>query len=696
MKLLLVVGLAAVVIVILIAVFLSVRLGRGDDHEEAVRPGDRDRGRRDDEDSRWRDADARNSRRLAGATRTGGGGRRPRDGADIPRYRDPDGRRDRDYDYPERGDTGPSEHPSSPRRPAVAGARRPGTGRDYRDRPSDGRRDQRGTGPMDYPDYHSGPQRAYDGGDYLSGPLPAADFHSGEYPAADYPSMEFASGPLAAADYPSAEYPAADYPAMDFPSGPLAAADFPSGDYPAAAESTQPGGRSRSKSGPGKNGSGREQPESRRKPAKAQSPSKGRSRSKRDDDDDWPSMEWDKLTDEQYWAELSSDKPLSTTARPAQPASEPKPAVNGNGKSRSANGKPKAASLAAAAPLPPAEPTRELPSRKAPSPPREPVTERLPVRARPQPPARARSSNGTPANGRAEIAIPRPAEEPSTALLSSLANGAPARPHGALDEDPLTSPSFSRPALDSRSYRHTDTQPGSSGSHPQPAARPASNGYDTPGFGTPSYHPDSYPPPDSASPAYAASDYASSGLHSAPPASPVPSGPGDGYQRPERPGPGYSYPPALPPQASPATWHRPPDEPVPAQGNPYGSYVDPAPASYQASPAVYQDSHPSGGHSYPAELPGSYQGPGFSPAPAPYQPAIAAAAHPAEAGHHSGVSAYPPAGYASDSSYGYDQHPGQAPYPDPQEAVSYPPGYTNGYPADPYENNGYGYPAGQG
>ena len=26
-------------------------------------------------------------------------------------------------------------------------------------------------------------------------------------------------------------------------------------------------------------------------------------------------MEWDNLTDEQYWAELSSDKPLATTAR---------------------------------------------------------------------------------------------------------------------------------------------------------------------------------------------------------------------------------------------------------------------------------------------------------------------------------------------------------------------------------------------
>ena len=45
------------------------------------------------------------------------------------------------------------------------------------------------------------------------------------------------------------------------------------------------------------------------------------SRGKHDDDDDWPSTEWDKLSDEQYWAELSADKPLATTARTAQSSS---------------------------------------------------------------------------------------------------------------------------------------------------------------------------------------------------------------------------------------------------------------------------------------------------------------------------------------------------------------------------------------
>src|SRR5262249_27383379 len=69
-------------------------------------------------------------------------------------------------------------------------------------------------------------------------------------------------------------------------------------------------------------------PDSRRKAAPAPAASKSRARphrGKRDDDDDWPSNndgEWDKLSDEQYWAELSADKPLATMARPARPASK--------------------------------------------------------------------------------------------------------------------------------------------------------------------------------------------------------------------------------------------------------------------------------------------------------------------------------------------------------------------------------------
>jgi len=683
MKLLLLVGLAAVVIVILIAVFLSIRLGRGDDHEEPVRPGSRDRGRRDDKDPRWQDAEEHDARRATAASRTGGSGRLARDEADTSRHQDGAERRpsreqasrgrDRDYDYPDHRDTGPLEHPSSPRRAAARNGRPP-SGREYRDRPADGRRDQRGAGQPDYPDYQSGPQRGYAGG-HPSGPLPVPDFHSGEYPAADYPSMDFPSGPLTAADYPSA-----DYPSMDFPSGPLAAADYPSGDYPAASASGHPGRRSRSKSEKGKKGASRPQPESRRKPAKSQSPAKGRSRSRRDDDD-WPSTEWDKLTDEQYWAELSSDKPLSTSARPAQAPTEP---AAGNGRSRTANGKP-AAAQGAPAPMPPAGPGRDLPSRKAPGPPRQPDTERLPVRARPQPPVPARVANGSPITSRAEASLPRPAEEPSLAVLSSLASSAPARPYGALDEDPLTSPSFSRPARDSRSYHRASAPPGGSGSHRRPAASLASASYDMGGYGTPSERRDSYQPGPGRHPSlpYPAGDYSGSGMYSAPPAGP----PADGYQLPGQAGPGYTYQAAPPSPGHPASWHRAPDEPVPAQGNPYGSYVTPEPPSYQASPAMYADSHPSGGPAYPADPARGYP---------PYQPAIAAAGHSADARHYPAAGGYPQGGYPTDGGYGYEQHASQAVYPAPPEAASYPPGYTSGYPGASYQHNGYGYPAEQG
>jgi hypothetical protein len=650
MKLLLVVGLAAVVIVILIAILLSIRLGRGDDHEEPVRPGSRDRARRDDEDSHRRDADGHDAPRAMAASRAGSSSRAQAE-ADTSQHDDRAQRRpsreqaargrDRDYDYPGHRDTMPSEHPSSPRRAAARNGR-PGSGRDYHDRPADGRRDQRGTGQPDYPDYQSGPQRAYADSGYLSGPLPVPDFYSDKYPSA----MDFPSGPLSAADYPSM-----DIPSMDFPSGPLSAADYPTGDDPATSASAQSGSRGRSRSRLGKKGSSRQQPESRRKPAKSQGPAKGRSRSRRDDDD-WPSTEWDALTDEQYWAELSSDKPLSTSARTAPVASEPRQGA-GHGTSRAANGKP-AAPQGAPAPMPPAERGRELRSRRAPSPPREPVTERLPVRPRQQPPVPARIPNGSPVTSRAEASLPRPSEEPSLAMLSSLATGAPARPYGALDEDPLTSPSFSRPNLDSRSYHRPGAPPAGSGSHPRPAASPATASYGTAGYGTPGYPPDGQAGTDYPSRPYPAGDYRGSGLHSATPA--------DGYQHRAQAGQGHAYPAAQPPQAGPAGWHRAPDEPMPVQGNPYGSYVNPAPPSYQAAPAMYGDSHPSGGHAYPADLAGRYAGPGHAPAP-----------------------------YRDGS--GYQQ---QGAHPAPREAASYPPGYISGYPADPYQNDGYGYPDAQG
>ena len=127
MVLLLVVGLAAVIIVILIAVFLSVRLGRSEDHDEPMgRSSDRDRGRPGAGDTGWQDERAPR-RSPAGASSRGG--QRPRPQAEDRRYRDGDGRRPErgqatrpgDYDYPqrrpERYDSGPLDQPADARRP---------------------------------------------------------------------------------------------------------------------------------------------------------------------------------------------------------------------------------------------------------------------------------------------------------------------------------------------------------------------------------------------------------------------------------------------------------------------------------------------------------------------------------------------------------------------------------------------------
>ncbi len=70
--------------------------------------------------------------------------------------------------------------------------------------------------------------------------------------------------------------------------------------------------------------------------------SRGKASRKHDDDEnDWPSTEWDKLSDVEYWAELSADKPLATTARTAQ-AGPAKPAADTARGARAASGRPAA------------------------------------------------------------------------------------------------------------------------------------------------------------------------------------------------------------------------------------------------------------------------------------------------------------------------------------------------------------------
>jgi hypothetical protein len=841
MVLLLVVGLAAVIIVILIAVFLSVRLGRSDDREEPPEgPSARGRGRAGTDDSHWQDEGA--SRQApAGAARSARSGRPRPEAQDSRPYRDPGDRhperdqaaRPGDYGYPQRRpgryDSAPVEQPTDPRRPVAAGARRSGSVGNYRGRRGSGRGrpgapsapyDGASSAPYDtdpsappaVDDFPSGPLHATDfpSGEFPSRPQPAADFRSGGYPPAataaaeapaaryrraghsddfspepqaadfgsgEFPAADFASGEFPAGDLDSGEFPAADFASGEFPAGDLGSGEFPAADFPSG---ETPAIRGRGRSAPPKTGPAQDRSDSRRRPAKGskrQGSPKGRSRQQRKrDDDDWPSMDWDKLTDEQYWEQLSADKPLATTARSSQPASEPEPAPPRNGQSRPAVVRPTPpapasrpeASVAsrpkgsvASRPEPSTAGharTRGLPgrqahtsSREAPTQPREvaarreavtrpheaaarheitalpreaaaqpreaasrreavtqsreAAAERLPVRPRQQPPA-ARPRNGTPLPVRPDAAATPPEGEPSLAMLARLANGS-----ADSFDDPLTSPSFSRHAPDSRSYggagtsgRASDAVQGARADRPPTApgnghaAVGYGNGHASRGYGNGAHAnggPDDRTPVNGT---YQVSDYADQGYARTPAAPPARSA---GAPRPAE---WHSAPSHTPAQSTPA-------QSTPPQGNPYGSYVEPAPAanypatpSYPATPPLgYRDQSGADFPAYPGER--GYQQPAYDPAASlPYSgpPAAGTARlpmHPSGAGQFGAgqrpaPGAHRDAGYAEDGGY-RNGYPGQAPYPDSRAAAGYPPGYSAA--ADQYRHDGYGgHPAGQG
>jgi hypothetical protein len=592
---LLVVGLVAVLVVVFIAVILSIRLGHGDEDDEPDLPsGGRDR-QQDDEDEHWLERDTR--RAPAAAAR--GMGSRGRRGAN-PGYADRSAAGDRDRaahgrDY------------GAPRRPAHADAadhREPAAARS----PVPASAQARGR-------YDTGPQRR-----------PA----DGGFASADYPSMDF--GPADARSSGGqrpVEVPAADYGVTDDPE---------------------------------------DRPEPRRK---ANGKSRSRQRGKRNDDGDWPSTEWDELSDEQYWAELSADKPLAAMAKPSRPASRSGAKAPVNGSAKRAAEPPAAREPRRARPPAPA-PAQDLSSRNERTEPREAVTERLPVRARQQPPAPGAQRDaaaplaGPPAPGRrsAHDTGPQPRRDPlrdtgpwarrdtgphpmqdtgpqasrdtrprpeqprrrstardrDVAMLAGLGSTPPPVP-GALDDDPLTSPSFSLradTAADSRSY-------GSSRKHTRPGGHGAA-----PGNGA----------------AHANGNGNGTGSHPA--------------------GAGYAYQ-AAPPAAPTEQWHSAPPAPArgrhsPGYGNPY-QHTGPGESHASYGP------DPLGGYS-----PG-YEAPRYAEPAAPYQ------------AHDPGMGA-PPLPYAN----GHAEHgyPGRSAYPDERSAGGYTNGYDAGYGGDPYPGGGYG------
>ena len=644
---LLVVGLVAVIVVILIAVFLSIRLGGSDDHDEPeTRPGGRDR--RPGEDDQWRERGMRDERRAAPARSAG------RDGRDHHRSA-----REPAREYADRGGRG-RDHPGRPRgydepgpRPGQHGQHNAAPrGEGYDAAPA--RRSSPGRRPAERParyDRHRSPRAAAD-----------------DYPSGDYPPVDVAGGH----DYPSGDLPAADYPAI----GP-SPDDLPQEDFPAG-----------------------EGPKPRRKPGKQAAPpaapsAKGRPRQQRGKrDDEWAaasSTEWESLSDEQYWAELSADKPLASMSRPRQSAGgakatsskatplaravldTPAPGSRSGGRSKPAQAARPTPPAARPAPAPAARPTPAAASRGKPgpagaapgrgpsgrsqrAPQREAMTEQLPVRPRAHELPAARAAMDPAARRSAPAGHPRPAGA-IPAMLGGPSIPLSSPPPGALDDDPLTSPSFSAiPASDSRSYnnarKHARTGAGN-GMGRGTGRGPGGEG------------------------AHAGASYAgpAHGYHSSPPPAPAPATPPGGWR------------------AAPVEQLHPPS----AYGDPYGSRPAAGHANGHAAYGAgqtapqYEDYATGPAHGY--RQPG-YQAPAAVPYPqpaaVPYQ-GQAVMGGPAQQFDGAGQAHYPGA-YPGQMPHA-GGHQGAAPYEDGYGAAGYRPSYDGGYGADPYGGGYDGYQA---
>ncbi len=383
-----------------------------------------------------------------------------------------------------------------------------------------------------------------------------------------------------------------------------------------------------------------------------------------------------------------------------------------------------------AGPVQPPEPARQ------PAQPRTAgVTERLPVRPRQRPadtaayarPADtgtysqpAGNGSGTYAAARTEPGRPRAAGQPRSA-----GDGYPAPVQA--DNDPLTSPSFSRqasPADDSRSYRNPgrsqrDRSAAASDWPPAGAPSAASGGY-----GRPADRTVNYPSPASSGGYQAASqERTDPGLTrpvaGGPPPAPTSSGgypnrqqtSSGGYPAPPQTSSG-GYPPAAsatppgsyptaPPASPPAGWESEDRRPSPVSssqtgpGNPYGSFVDSAPSSRAGTgPAQYsqqgQAAAPDSGYNgYPATPAASYPNPYEQPAAQPPAPEGTwyPAPPPAPAAPAAPVPGAATAGRARHRSTAAQDNGYPEAYPAANQDGA---GHAGGYRADPYGRDGYG------
>jgi hypothetical protein len=439
----------------------------------------------------------------------------------------------------------------------------------------------------------------------------------------------------------------------------------------------QRSGQERRRTGPGRTG-------------ESQAPARARQVGGRPpgDSSEWDSSEWDKLSDIDYWTELASDKPLTTTAQPAAQAPPARPAAGRDAETalRGPVPRPGAPGGTVPAGVPRRDPVTGLPVRGHPQPGgADPADDVLadtvlagapddrpgfaaaPVLSSPAPDqmraaagpagfATAPLPAGTAQDQSRPLAEPRlplpkhagPPEFPAPARRAS-----PARPPVDPDDDPLTSPSFPKiPASDSRSYHNGGPDTPAGGSH-APARHLAPTQQFT-SYGSPA-------------PQRPAARHAS-GQHGGP-------GNAGGDTDPTNPN-GYPPDPQLdgnpypPPAASaPAA----PAAPIAsASGNPYGSYVTPdsqaAGFSYDAYPAMPGNGH---GSYLPAAVPGD-------------------AGHAANDYWQPAAPEYPPPGAGAS---GYQDGPAQV--PDARDAGARAASYRNGY--GRHEQAAYlpgGYPAG--
>jgi hypothetical protein len=618
---LLVIGLVAVIIAILVAAFLTLRRRPDDDDEPDSRPSVRDRARGRGRDDQWDSAPGGPvvSRRPGSDPH---GYRRPGRGYEAAGYDQDRGYEPSPRGYGEQSPVGGYE----PER--VPAARRGG-------RAARAAVSARGASATDY---DTGPGAAL----YDTGPGAAADL--------------------------TATQVSADPDLADSDVFPRVRADIP-----------RPAG----------------------KPSKQRNQPKGRGKASRkhdDDENDWPSTEWDKLSDVEYWAELSADKPLATTARTAQPAAPAKPAAAAAKPARPAAGR------ADTAPAPTEYPD-DTGGGARPAQRRQPLSARQPDsrlegarRADTRPPNTRPPASREPGPQRqdsqrvsAQRTDPRAAdpterltarrEQPDVTERIPVRDRQrrPAAPAPYPDEDPLTSPSFSRasaPAEDSRSYRAAGRSRARSnggapaGGYPQPS--PGSGGYPS----TPAQA-DGYPGPAGGGREY--------------PAPAAPAGYPDPGDRTDphgvRTGPhGVRTGPhgARPAAGRPAgDGRRGTEAPVPQQAaasNPYGSFVDSAPPPRPAStgPASTGPANTgpanTGPHYPPTQTPASSSYPGYGTGPS--------AAYPDPYGPLS--SGYPAASARPELGTGWYSAPPAAAAPQPSAEYPYP-DTPSGYPG----SNGY-------